>query len=94
MISIDEEIKQVITLLSNSAGYSLSMGGDLTLCPVYGTRDHWEVYWEEQEDNIVLDYRKVFATLEEAAQYFVEKRRYLCLGVDFVKMYEAPDGDH
>ena len=94
MITIEEEIKQIVTLLSYPAGYSLSLNGELTLSPIYGTIEHWEVFWEEIEDSTALDYRKIFFTLEEAVTFFVEKRRYLCLGVDFNQMYAAPDGDH
>lgn len=94
MLTIEEEVKRLIFLLESDAGYTISLNGDLTLSPVYGTRDRWEVYWEEQEGDTVFDYRKLFLTLEEAANYFVEKRRYLCLGVDFNQMYEAPDGEH
>jgi hypothetical protein len=94
VITIEEEVKQIITLLSYPAGYSLSLNGEVTLTPIFGTIEHWEVFWKEVEDGVVLDYQKIFFTLDEAALYFVEKRRYLCLGVDFNQMYAAPDGDH
>lgn len=88
IIPIDDEVNQVVKFLSNSVGYTISMNGDLTITPVYKTLDRWEVFWKEQEGSITFDYQKVFFTLEEAAQFFVEKRRYLCLGVDFNSLYE------
>lgn len=91
MITIDEEVKHVIAFLSTHIGYSISMGGDVNIIPVYGTIQHWEVTWKEQEDQIVYDYHKSFFTLDEAAQFFVEKRRYLCLGTDFVDLYNSDE---
>jgi len=91
MITIEEEINNIINFLSYNVGYTISINGDLTLNPVYGTIDHWEVAWSQQEDHIVYDYQKVFASLDEAVQFFVEKRRYMCLGVDFVELYNSPE---
>ena len=94
MISIEEEVEQIITLLSYSAGYTLSMYGELTLSPIYGAIEHWEVAWQEQEVGMICDYQKLFPTLSEAVQFFVEKRRYMCLGEDFVKIYNSTDKEN
>jgi len=91
MMTIDEEVKQVIAFLSNQVGYSISMSGDINIIPIYGIIQHWEVTWNEQEEGSILDFHKAFFTLDEAAQFFVEKRRYLCLGADFVQMYNEPE---
>lgn len=93
MMTIEEEIEHIISFLSNPAGYTISMNGDLTLFPIYGAIEHWEVSWNDEEDNMACDCHKIFLTLKEAAQFFVEKRRYMCLGVDFIKMYNETDGD-
>lgn len=89
MMSIDEEIKALVAFLSNPAGFDVAMS-DLHIRPIYGTIDHWEVDWEYEEAGTVLDFHRIFPTLEEAATFFVEKRRYLCLGLDFNQM--AIDG--
>lgn len=89
--TIEKEIEHMIDFLSHGAGFSVSLNGDLTIAPIYGAIEHWEVAWQEQEDDMIFDYQKLFPTLEGAAQFFVEKRRYMCLGADFVQMYNAPD---
>jgi hypothetical protein len=93
MLTIEEETKNIIALLSYPAGYTLSLNGNLTLSPVYGTIEHWEVAWQEDDEHVVYEYQKIFFDLDEAALFFVEKRRYLCLGVDFNKMYAEESKD-
>jgi hypothetical protein len=91
--SIEEEIKALVTFLSNPAGFSVDMAGQLSIHPIYGTIEHWEVDWEEEDEELIYNYHKTFLTLEEAAQCFVEKRRYMCLGLDFNKMALGEDKD-
>lgn len=89
MQTIDEEINQLISFLSNPAGFGVNMD-KLNIRPIYGTIQHWQVDWEYEEDGMVCDFYKIFFTLQEAATFFVEKRRYMCLGLDFNQM--AIDG--
>lgn len=91
MMTIEEEIQHLITFLNHPAGFDVDMAGMLCIRPIYETIEHWEVDWEQEEDGVVIQYHKIFFTLEEAATCFVEKRRYLCLGLDFNKMYLEPE---
>jgi hypothetical protein len=88
MMTIEEEIIHLVNFLSHSAGFSVDMNGQLGILPIYGTIEHWEIYWEGAEEGMNCQYQKIFFTLEEAATAFVEKRRYMCLGLDFNKMAE------
>ena len=84
-MSIEEEIEMLITFLSHPAGFDVGMGGVLTIRPIneYSPPTSWEVDWEEEDDNLVYEYAKEFSSLQEAAQFFVEKRRLTCNGLDF-----------
>ena len=87
MMTIEEEIQHLIQFLSHPAGFDVDMGGQLQIRPIYETIEHWEVDWEEYlEDGTAARFQKIFFTLEEAATCFVEKRRYMCLGLDFNKI--------
>jgi len=88
MMTIDEEIAHLTSFLSHPAGFGISMD-TLHIRPIYGTIDHWQVDWQSQEDGMICDYYKIFPTLEEASTFFVEKRRYMCLGLDFNAIYAA-----
>jgi hypothetical protein len=83
LMSIEEETNRLITFLSHPAGFDVSMAGQLCIRPIYETVHHWEVDWEENEDSVNYRFQKIFNSLDEAALFFVEKRRYLCLGLDF-----------
>ena len=87
MMTIEEETRHLITFLSHEAGFDVDMGGQLQIRPIYETIEHWEVDWEEDlSDGTPVRTQKIFFTLEEAAIFFVEKRHYLCLGLDFNKI--------
>jgi hypothetical protein len=88
MMTIEDEIKHLIAFLSHPAGFDVDMAGQLCIRPIYETTSHWEVDWEVDEDDengirMTLQFHKVFDSLEDAATFFVEKRHYLCLGLDF-----------
>lgn len=93
MMSIEDEVKHLITFLSHEAGFDVDMGGVLCIRPIDegSPPTFWEVDWEETDDGIKLSFAKEFPNLEEAAQFFVEKRHYLCEGADFqlIRMKEA-----
>ena len=86
MKTIEEEIAHVVAFLSHPAGFDVSMA-DLHIRPIYSTIDHWQVDWQTEEDGMICNYHKIFPTLEEAAECFVEKRRYMCIGLDFNQIY-------
>ena len=88
MMTIEEEIKHLITFLDHPAGYIVDVAGELCIFPIYEMREFWEVTWKIVEDGVSIDLNRQFVTLEEAANFFVEKRRYLCLGSDFNKLAE------
>lgn len=89
MMSIEDEIKHIVTFLSHPASFDIGMGGTLTLRPIDegSPAQNWEVEWREDDGSIVLDFHKDFNSLEEAAKFFVEKRRYMCNGMDFERHY-------
>jgi hypothetical protein len=89
MMTIEEEIQHIITFLSHPASFNIDMGGTLSLRPIDegSPATNWEVEWEESDEGITLEFHKDFNSLEEAARFFVEKRRYMCNGMDFEKHY-------
>lgn len=89
MMTIEQEIEHIIIFLSHPASFDIGMGGVLQLRPVDegSPATNWAVNWEERDGDTVLDYEKCFPSLQEAAQFFVEKRRYMCLGMDFEAIY-------
>lgn len=91
MMTIEEEVKHLIDFLSHPAGFDVGMGGVLSIRPVDegSPPTNWAVDWEEHDDQLVYEYEKCFPSLQEAAQFFVEKRRYLCEGLDFRKIMNA-----
>lgn len=95
MMTIEEEIHQLITFLSHPAGFNVDIGGLLCIRPIdeYSPPIHWEVDWEEYADGMNCKFFKEFHSLETAAQYFVEKRRYLCYGIDFDVLIMKEDVD-
>lgn len=84
-MSIDEEVKMLVTFLSHEAGFDVDMHGMLVIRPIQEciSPQNWEVDWEEYIDDYKVESYKTFTSLQEAAQFFVEKRRYLCYGLDF-----------
>lgn len=93
MMTIDEEIEMLITLLRHPGGFDVGMGGIMCIRPIDegSPPTFWEVDWEEREDDTTLTFSREFPNLEEAARFFVEKRHYLCEGADFqlIRMKEA-----
>ena len=84
IMTIDEEVKRLVDFLSHPAGFNVNWGGLLCIRPIDECCPpvRWEVDWEETIDNQTVDSYKAFDSLQEAAQYFVEKRRYLLYGLD------------
>jgi hypothetical protein len=85
MMTIDEEVRRLEDFLSHSCGFEVSVYAMLQIRPIdegCPPRD-WEVFWIERHDDIEFESYKEFSSLHDACQYFVEKRRYLCLGTDF-----------
>lgn len=88
MMTIDEEIKHLKSFLSHPAGFIVDVAGELCIFPIYEMREYWEVSWKVTEDEISIEMNRQFVTLEEAVTFFVEKRRYMCLGSDFNALAE------
>ncbi len=82
-----------MTFLSHPAGFDAGMGGTLQIRPIDegSPPTHWAVDWEERDGDTVFEFEREFATLQEAAQFFVEKRRYMCNGLDFEAIYLGAD---
>jgi hypothetical protein len=93
MMTIEEEIARLIFFLSHPAGFNVDWGGLLTIRPIDESSppDHWEVDWTGTEDGMSCEYHKQFVSLSEAARFFVEKRRYLCYGLDFEKIENSTE---
>jgi hypothetical protein len=90
MMTIEEEVQALIIFLSHPAGFDVDLGGMLCIRPICESSppDLWEVDWTENHFAEVsaacpYEYAKEFSSLQAAAQFFVEKRRYLCYGLDF-----------
>jgi hypothetical protein len=88
MQTIEDEIEHLITFISHPAGFSVDMESMLVIRPVYHTVHHWEVDWQIDEADesgqlITMRFQKIFNDIKEAATFFVEKRHYMCLGIDF-----------
>jgi len=82
MISIEEEVQRIVHFLSQGIDYTLIIG-TLNITPICSDEACWVVTWQEQFDNTILECQKDFISLFDAAQCFVEKRRYMCIGSDF-----------
>lgn len=85
MMTIEDEIKHMITFLSHEAGFDVDIGGILCIRPVDEgcPPTNWAVDWEEHIEGVRYDYEKCFPSLAEAVKFFVEKRHYMCNGLDF-----------
>lgn len=88
MMTIDDEIALIIPVLNHPGGFDVDMGGVLCIRPIYeqSPPEYWEVDWEQEDDGMICKYHKTFDNVFDAATFFVEKRRYLCLGLDFDKI--------
>lgn len=88
MITIENEIENLITFLSCDAGFGVDFAGCIHIYPICESLPpcHWSVSWKEIIDNVEIDSYRDFASLKEAAIFFVEKRHYLCLGLDFERL--------
>lgn len=85
MISIDQEVEHLEKFLSHSCGFEVSIYDILEIRPIDEgcPPSNWEVSWKGMEDGMEIDSYKEFNSLHDACQFFVEKRRYMCLGADF-----------
>ena len=94
MMTIEEEIQHLFAFLSHPGGFDVDMGGILCIRPVDEgcPPTYWEVDWEEEEEGVRLNFSKEFPNLAEAAQFFVEKRHYMCNGADFEAILMKEDG--
>ncbi len=93
MMTIEEEVQHLVTFLSHPAGFDVGMGGTLQIRPIDegSPPTSWAVDWEERDGDTVYEFEKEFPSLQEAAQFFVEKRRYMCNGLDFEAIYLAAE---
>lgn len=89
MMSIEEEIDHFMAFLSHPAGFDAGFGGILQIRPIDegSPPTNWAVDWEDREGDTVLEYEREFPSLRAAVEFFVEKRRYLCYGLDFEAIY-------
>ena len=91
LMAINDEIKHLKDFLSHPCGYIVDVAGELCIFPIYEMREYWEVSWKMTEDGITCDMNRQFVNLDDAVRFFVEKRRYLCLGSDFNAIYTEPE---
>jgi|SRR5277367_2668076 len=85
MMTIEEEIEHLFVFLSHPAGFDVDMAGILSIRPVDegSPPTNWEVEWEKEEDGVRMNFHKDFTSLRDAVVFFVEKRHYMCNGLDF-----------
>lgn len=85
MMTIEEEIEHVFTFLQHPGGFDVDMAGCLCIRPVDECcpPEHWEVDWTISENGTSLEFHKGFNNLRDAVIFFVEKRHYMCNGLDF-----------
>lgn len=91
MMTIDNEVQVLIHFLSHQTDYTVTIG-HLNIGSVCGQDDCWVVAWQECDGAMLLDLQKDFSCLFDACQFFVEKRRYFCLGSDFRELVEDNNG--
>lgn len=87
MMTIDNEIQILVHFLSHQTDYTVTIE-HLSIGSVCSSEECWTVSWQETEDNIVYEATKDFRCLFDACQFFVEKRRYFCIGSDFRELLE------
>lgn len=85
LMSIDEEVERLISFLLHPAGFDVGCAGVLSIRPTDENSPPvtWEVEWEHELDDYKVNSYRNFKTLQSAAQFFVEKRRYMLEGLDF-----------
>lgn len=88
--AIEDEIKHIIDFLSHRCGFEVSLYATLQIRPIDEgcPPTEWEVYWKETVDGVEFESYREFTSLQDAAQFFVEKRRYMCLGADFESLLD------
>ena len=82
---IEEEISHLTAFLRQKIGHVVTID-HLVIVSVCGGDDCWMVAWQEDDDGVPLDCQRDFSCLEEAASFFVERRRYLCIGSDYLDL--------
>lgn len=84
-MTIEDEVAVFIYFLSHPAGFDVGCSGMLGIRPTDENSPPrtWEVEWEHELDGYTVKSYRNFESLENAAQFFVEKRRYMVLGLDF-----------
>lgn len=85
IITIEDEVNLLMALLSHPAGFDMGCAGMLTIRPTdeCSPPHSWEVEWEHELDGYKVNSYRSFESLQMAVQFFVEKRRYMLLGLDF-----------
>ncbi len=96
IMTIEDEIELLIPVLLHPAGFDIDLGGTLCIRPIYEqcSPEYWEVDWEQDEDGMRCQYHKTFSNLREATTFFVEKRRYMCSGLDFESILMKDDKEN
>lgn len=81
----DEEIELIKKVLSHPAGFDLGL---FVTLKIRSHSDGYEVAWEKAadpkslEDEYNKDYYRDFTDLQEAVEFFIDKRYELELGLD------------
>jgi|ERR1035437_1782718 hypothetical protein len=77
----EEEIKLINQIITHPAGFILDLFGEMLY--IRSTMYEFEIGWEELEDNIVMNFTKLFDEALAASTFFVERRHKMQLGIDF-----------
>jgi hypothetical protein len=96
MLTIEQEIEHLFDFLSHPCGFEIGLYSLLTIRPVCegSPPTLWEISWTDIEEELELEYFKTFYDLREAVVFFVEKRRYKCIGADFEKIRNENHEEH
>lgn len=81
-MSREEEIKLIKEVLKHPAGFNIGLFAALS---IRSHSDGFEVAWDKAADGTDeynKDYYKDFISLQEAVEFFVDKRREMQLGLD------------
>jgi hypothetical protein len=94
MMTIEEEIEHLFTFISHPAGFNVDMCGLLCIRPINEASPptFWEVDWEDEENGTVMKFHKEFVDLRAACVFYVERRRLMCLGLDFEALAYSEQG--
>lgn len=90
MMTIDNEIQVLIQFLDHQRDYEVTLD-HLSIESLCGEDDCWVVTWKEYDGGMEMICQKDFSCLFDAATYFVEKRRYFCIGADFRALEKEKD---